>query len=72
MEKANKIKLGAFILVSGFLLISGFLAVGILRIFEPKVHAITVLNTSVEGLSAGSPVKYLGLPVGRVTRIAMR
>ena len=72
MEKANKIKLGAFILVSGFLLISGFLAVGILRIFEPKVHAITVLNTSVEGLSAGSPVKYLGLPVGRVTRVAMR
>lgn len=72
MEKANKIKLGAFILVSGFLLISGFLAVGILRVFEPKVHAITVLNTSVEGLSAGSPVKYLGLPVGRVTRVAMR
>lgn len=72
MEKANKVKLGAFILVSGFLLISGFLAVGLLRIFEPKVHAITVLNTSVEGLSPGSPVKYLGLPVGTVTRIAMR
>jgi ABC-type transporter Mla subunit MlaD len=46
--------------------------VGILRIFEPKVHAITVLNTSVEGLSAGSPVKYLGLPIGRVTRVAVR
>ena len=72
MEKANKVKLGAFILVSGILLIGGFLAVGLLRIFEPKVHAITVLNTSVEGLSTGSPVKYLGLPVGRVTRIAMR
>lgn len=72
MERANKVKLGAFILVSGFLLIGGFLAVGLLRIFEPKVHAITVLNTSVEGLSAGSPVKYLGLPVGTVTRIAMR
>ena len=72
MEKANKVKLGAFILVSGILLIGGFLAVGVLGFLEPKVHAITVLNTSIEGLSKGSPVKYLGLPVGSVTRVAMR
>ena len=72
MERANKIKLGAFVLLSGSLLISGFLAVGITRIFEPKVHAVTVVNTSVEGLSPGSQVKYLGLPIGKVSRIAMR
>ncbi len=72
MEKANKVKLGAFILLSGFLLIGSFLAVGLLKIFEPKVHAFTILNTSVEGLGRGSAVKYLGLPVGKVTRISMR
>ena len=38
----------------------------------PKYHAMTVVNTSVEGLSIGSPVKYLGLPVGKITGIAMR
>ena len=72
MNKANKVKLGAFVLLSAVLLISGFLAVGVTQVFTPKIHAMTVLNTSVEGLSAGSPVKYLGMPVGRVTRIAMR
>ena len=72
MERANKIKLGAFVLLSGVLLISGFLAVGITRVFEPKVRAVTVVNTSVEGLAPGSQVKYLGLSIGKVTRIAMR
>ena len=72
MERANKVKLGAFVLLSGVLLISGFLAVGITRVFEPKVRAVTVVNTSVEGLAPGSQVKYLGLSIGKVTRIAMR
>ncbi|MBO5762957.1 MAG: MCE family protein [Lentisphaeria bacterium] len=72
MNRANNIKLGAFVLVSLTLLIGGFAAVGIAKIFEPKVEAVTILNTSVEGLSVGSPVKYLGLPIGKVTRIAMR
>ena len=51
MERANKIKLGAFVLLSGALLIGGVLAVGITRVFEPKVRAVTVVNTSVEGLA---------------------
>lgn len=72
MNKANKVKLGAFVLLSMILIISGFIAAGITQIFAPKIKAVTVLNTSVEGLAAGSPVKYLGLPVGKVTRIAMR
>jgi ABC-type transporter Mla subunit MlaD len=72
MNKANKVKLGAFVLLSIVLLIAGFVAAGITQIFAPKIRAVTVLNTSVEGLAAGSPVKYLGLPVGKVTRIAMR
>ncbi len=72
MNKANKVKLGAFVLISVILLISAFIAAGVTKIFAPKVHAMTVLNTSVEGLAAGSQVKYLGLPVGVVTRVAMR
>jgi len=72
MNKANKVKLGAFVLLSVILLVIGFIATGVTKIFTPKVHAMTVINTSVEGLSAGSPVKYLGLPVGTIKRIAMR
>ena len=72
MNKANKVKLGAFVLLSVILLVVGFIATGVTKMFSPKVHAMTVINTSVEGLSAGSPVKYLGLPVGTIKRIAMR
>ncbi|MBQ9776252.1 MAG: MCE family protein [Lentisphaeria bacterium] len=72
MNQANKVKLGAFLLISATLLISGFLAVGITKLLAPKYHAMTVVNTSVEGLSVGSAVKYLGLPVGKITGMAMR
>lgn len=72
MYTANKIKLGAFLVITGSLMIAGFLAVGIAKLFEPRYRAMTVLNTSVEGLAIGSPVKYLGLPVGKVTAMAMR
>ncbi len=72
MNRANRVRLGAFVLLGVLLIIGGFLAVGIAKIFEPRIRAITVLNTSIEGLSVGSPVKYLGVSVGRVTRLAMR
>lgn len=72
MDKANRIKLGAFVLIGMTLLIGGFLAVGISRLIEPKIQAFTVLSTSIEGLSVGSQVKYLGMSVGRITRLTMR
>ena len=70
MNEANKFKLGAFLLIAITLLIVGFLSAGIMQIFAPKYRAMTVLNTSVEGLAVGSPVKYLGMPVGKITGIA--
>ena len=72
MNEANKFKLGAFLLIAITLLIVGFLSAGIMQIFAPKYRALTVLNTSVEGLAVGSPVKYLGMPVGKITGMAMR
>ena len=72
MNEANKFKLGAFLLIAVTLLIVGFLSAGIMQIFAPKYRAMTVLNTSVEGLAVGSPVKYLGMPVGKITGMAMR
>ena len=72
MNEANKFKLGAFLLIAITLLIVGFLSAGIMQIFAQKYRAMTVLNTSVEGLAVGSPVKYLGMPVGKITGMAMR
>lgn len=72
MNEANRLKLGGFLLISIALLIIGFVSVGVVKIFEPRYKAMTVLNTSVEGLAVGSPVKYLGLPVGKITAMTMR
>ena len=72
MNEANKVKLGAFILISIILLITAFISAGMLRIFSPRIHAVTEVFTSVEGLNVGAPVKYLGMPVGKVTHMHMR
>lgn len=72
MNSANKVTLGAFVIISLVLLIGSFLAVGVGRLFESTVDGMTVVNSSVEGLSVGSAVKYMGVSVGRVTRVAMR
>ena len=72
MNEANKVKLGAFILISIILLITAFISAGALRIFSPRLHAVTEVYTSVEGLNVGAPVKYLGMPVGKVTGMHMR
>ena len=72
MNEANKVKLGAFILISATLLIVAFISAGALRIFAPRLHAMTEVFTSVEGLTVGAPVKYLGMPVGKVTAMHMR
>ena len=72
MNEANKVKLGAFILISIILLITAFISAGALRFFSPRIHAVTEVFTSVEGLNVGAPVKYLGMPVGKVTKMYMR
>ncbi len=72
MNEANRLKLGAFLLISITLLVVSFVSVGVTKIFASKYRAMTILNTSVEGLAVGSPVKYLGMPVGKITAMAMR
>ena len=72
MIKANKIKLGLFFSAAISMIILAFIVVGALDVLQPKLKAITVLDTSVEGLSVGSPVKYLGVKIGQVTRISLR
>ena len=72
MNGANKITLGAFVIISVTLLIGSFLALGVSKFFETRYRAMTVFDSSVEGLMVGAPVKYMGVSIGRVTRIALR
>ncbi len=72
MKRAQKIRLGIFILASSLLLIIliGYFAAQ--SIFERKEHYhVAYTNVSVSGLEVGSPVKFLGINVGSIADIEL-
>jgi len=72
MKKAQRIRLGIFLIISlAFLLI--ILAFFTARkIFEQKdFYYVAYKDVSVSGLEVGSPVKFLGINVGSIAEIAI-
>ncbi|TVR74821.1 MAG: MCE family protein [Marinilabiliales bacterium] len=69
-RKAQRTRLGIFILISSALLL---IIVGLFtarRIFEQKdTYYVAYSDISVSGLDVGSPVKYLGINVGTISNI---
>ena len=72
VTRAQKVRLGVFLMVSGLLLISGIIILAGARLGE-KRDAYFIRygegEVSLNGLDVGSPVKYSGIRVGRVDRI---
>lgn len=70
MTHEQKIRLGVFLSLATviFIAVAGFFIVPKLR--DPgDIYTINFRGTSVQGLILGSPVKYQGVEIGRVTRI---
>ncbi len=68
--RAQKIRLGIFIMISSLLLLMlvGFFTAR--RLFEKTdVYYVAYRDVSVSGLEVGSPVKYLGINVGSISDI---
>lgn len=72
MIEANKYKLGIFVLTGICLLIIGLFMLGLSESLKPKINFMTYFDESVQGLETGSPVKFRGVTIGKVTRIAIR
>jgi len=69
VSKAEKARLGVFLLATvGLLAVVVFAMIG-KRIFTEKVPYFTRLSESVSGLELGTPVKQNGVEVGNITRI---
>ncbi len=69
VSRAEKARLGIFLLVSGAILAaSTFFLVG-KKLFARKVEYYTRLSESVSGVELGSPVKRNGVEVGNITSI---
>lgn len=66
---ANYFKLGLFVLVGVALLAGSLIFLGSGRLFKPRIHIETYLDGSVQGVDVGSPVKFRGVPIGRVSDI---
>jgi ABC-type transporter Mla subunit MlaD len=63
-------KIGAFVLLGFALIVIALLIFGSKKMFEPTVYIETYFDESVQGITAGSPVKYRGLQIGYVKEIA--
>jgi phospholipid/cholesterol/gamma-HCH transport system substrate-binding protein len=70
MKRAQRIRLGIFILIGSILLLIlvGFFTAR--RLFEQKdYYYVAYQDVSVSGLEVGSPVKFLGINVGSISEI---
>jgi paraquat-inducible protein B len=62
-------KIGLFILAGGALLVAGLLFLGADSMFRPRVYLETYVDGTVQGIDVGSPVKFRGVQIGRVSRV---
>jgi paraquat-inducible protein B len=66
---SNPFKIGIFVLAGLAIAVGGLLVLGSGRLFARPVPVIVYFDSSVNGLTVGAPVKFMGVPVGQVKRI---
>jgi len=62
-------RIGLFVLAGFVLLAAGLMFLGGDRMFRPRLYLETYVDGTVQGLDLGSPVKFRGVDIGRVSRI---
>ena len=67
--KANYFKIGIFVLAGFFLLAGALIFLGAGNMFRPRIYLETYIDGTVQGVDVGSPVKFRGVQIGRVSRI---
>jgi phospholipid/cholesterol/gamma-HCH transport system substrate-binding protein len=71
MEKFSYFKIGIFVISAVVIGVIGVVVLGVGAIFQKKSIVETYIDESVQGLDVGSPVKFRGVPVGRVEQITL-
>lgn len=66
---ANKYKLGIFVFTTVLTLIIIAILLGSIHMFKEDIECMTIVNSSVQGLSKGAKVKYNGVTIGQVSDI---
>jgi ABC-type transporter Mla subunit MlaD len=68
-EKPSYLRIGLFVVIALAILAGGLIAFGAGQMFRPRVYIETYVDGTVQGLDVGSPVKFRGVPMGRVSAI---
>jgi ABC-type transporter Mla subunit MlaD len=68
-EPSNHWKLGLFVVVGGTLIMTAFVYLGSRSLNKESVSYVSYFDESVTGLEVGSPVRFRGVTVGKVSKI---
>ncbi len=68
-QKPSYFRIGLFIVVALAILAGGLIAFGAGQMFRPRIYIETYVDGTVQGVDVGSPVKFRGVPIGRVSAI---
>lgn len=66
---ASYFRIGLFVIAGFVLLAAGLIFLGADRMFRPHLYLETYVDGTVQGLDVGSPVKFRGVEIGRISRI---
>ena len=69
-EKPGYFRIGLFILIALAILVAGLVALGAGAFLRQRIYIETYVNASVQGIDVGSPVKFRGVQIGRVSAIS--
>ena len=71
MEKLSYFKIGLFVISAIVIGVIGIVVLGVGTVLQKKALVETYIDESVQGLDVGSPLKFRGVPVGRVEQISL-
>jgi len=67
--RANYFKIGVFVLAGFALLAGGLIFLGAGNVFRPRLYLETYVDGTVQGIDLGSPVKFRGVQIGRISKV---
>lgn len=65
----NYFRIGLFIVLGVAILAGALIAFGAGQIFRKRIYIETYVNSTVQGVDKGTPVKFRGVPIGTVSSI---
>ena len=67
--RANYFKIGVFVLAGFALLAVALIFLGAGNVFRPRIYLETYVDGTVQGIDLGSPVKFRGVQIGRISKV---